>query len=93
MSAVHLHESSPLSLPLYLSLVHTLSMHHSNLPDENALNTGPRSSGARMPYPSYIAENPQAIPEKAAEERVLLGLKVGGKRHAETMKQIQSDSE
>lgn len=30
-------------------------------------------------------------PKKAAEERVYPGLKAGGKRHAETMRQIQSE--
>ena len=47
-----------------------------------------RRTGVGIPYPSNTAKNRHANPEKAAEERVYLGLKDGGKRHAETMKQI-----
>jgi len=50
-----------------------------------------RRTGVGIPYPSNSAENPQGDPKKAAEERVYLGLKVGGKRRAETMKKIQSE--
>jgi hypothetical protein len=49
-----------------------------------------RRTGVGIPYPSNTAKNPHANPEKAAEEHVYLGLKVGGKRRAETMMQIQS---
>jgi hypothetical protein len=49
-----------------------------------------RRTGVGFPYPSNTAKNPHVDPEKTAEERVYLGLKVGGKRRAETMKQIQS---
>ena len=45
-----------------------------------------RRTGVGIPYPSSIAKNPHENPEKAAEERVYLGLKVGGKRRAETIK-------
>jgi hypothetical protein len=48
-------------------------------------------TGVGIPYPSNTAKNPHANPEKVAEERVYLGLKVGGKRSLETMKQIQSE--
>lgn len=50
------------------------------------LNELTRRTGVGIPYPSNIAKNPHANPEKAAEERVYLGLKVGGKRRAETIK-------
>jgi hypothetical protein len=49
-----------------------------------------RRTGVGIPYPSNKAKNPHSNLEKAAEERVYLGLKVGGKRRADTMKQIQS---
>ena len=48
-----------------------------------------RRTGVGIPYPSNTAKNSHANPEKVAE-RVYLGLKVGGKRRAETMQQIQS---
>jgi hypothetical protein len=49
-----------------------------------------RRTGVGIPYLSNTAKNPLANPDKDAEERVYLGLKVGGKRRAETMEQIQS---
>jgi hypothetical protein len=67
----------------------------STLPDENtfenALNTQQRSSGVGIAYPSnYLIQ--RRIPTRTpAEERVYLGLEAGGKRHAETMRQIQSE--
>ena len=50
-----------------------------------------RRTGVGIPYPSDMAKTPRANPEKVLEERVYLGLKVGGKRRAETMKQIQRE--
>ncbi len=47
-----------------------------------------RRTGVGIPYPSNTAKNPLANTDKAAEERVYLGLKVGGKRRAEIMKQM-----
>ena len=50
-----------------------------------------RRTGVGIPYPSNTAKNPHTNPDESAEERVYLGLKVGGKRRAETMKRMQSE--
>lgn len=50
-----------------------------------------RRTGVGIPYPSNTAKNPHANLENAAEERVYLGLKVGGKWHAKTKKQMQEE--
>jgi hypothetical protein len=52
-----------------------------------------RRTGVGIPYPSNTAKNPHVNPEKAEEERVYLGLKVGGKWHEETTKQTESKFE
>ena len=42
-----------------------------------------RRTGVGIPYPGGTAKTSQVNPDKAAEERVYLGLKVGGKRRAD----------
>jgi hypothetical protein len=49
-----------------------------------------RRTGVGIPYLSNTAKNAHANPKKAAGDRVYLGLKVGGKRRAEIIKQILS---
>jgi hypothetical protein len=61
-----------------------------NLDRPDMLDELTRRTGVGIPYPSNTMRNPDAKPERAAEERVYLGLKVGGKRRAETMKQSKS---
>lgn len=49
-----------------------------------------RRTGVGIPYPSDAAKKSPTNQDKPAEERVYLGLKVGGKRRA-TVRQIQSE--
>ena len=50
-----------------------------------------RRTGVGIPYPSDAAKKPPANLDKPAEERVYLGLKVGGKRRASTQ-QIHTEN-
>jgi hypothetical protein len=51
-----------------------------------------RRTGVGIPYPLGTAKGSLANPNKVAEERIYLGLKVGGKRRADMTQQIRSDN-
>ena len=51
-----------------------------------------RRTGVGIPYPPGTAKNSQANPNKVAEKRAYLGLKVGGKRRADMAQQMQSEN-
>jgi hypothetical protein len=48
-----------------------------------------RRTGVGIPIPSDTAKNPNATQKESVEERVYLGLKVGGKRRSNIAQQVQ----
>lgn len=71
-------------MALWPGAAHVLVM---NLDRPDMLDELTRRTGVGIPYPSNTTKYPHANPERVGEERVYLGLKVGGKRHAETRKE------